>query len=366
MPVATQRGGAEATLLDLLRHGRHDARWLVAFLEDGPMVELVRSLDAEAIVIPAGRVRDLRRAAGVVRRLRAAIRSWHADVVVSWMSKAHLYAAPATSLLGVPALWFQHGLPSPRDPIDRLVALAPAAEVLVPSRTVAAAQEAIWPGRRTCVIYPGIDTNGAVPLHSDARERLLAPLGIPPGSPVVGIVGRLQRWKGVHVLIDAMPAVLARHPDAHAVVVGGVHPLEPAYRAELERLAAELGLAARVHLAGHQADARSWMAAFDVVVHASDKEPFGIVVLEAMALGKPLVAGALGGPAEVVRADVDGFLVGFEDAPALADRIVRYLDDPQLGARMGRAASQRAGEFSARRFAAAVVQELRACARPAT
>jgi glycosyltransferase involved in cell wall biosynthesis len=335
MPVATRRGGAEATLLDVLRHGQDDARWLVAFLEDGPMVQEVESLEADVAVIGAGRLRDARRLLAATRRIGAIVRSWGPDVVLSWMSKAHLYAAPAATILKVPALWFQHGLPRANDPIDRLATLASAGAVLAPSETVAAAQAALWPHRRTRVIYPGIDTNGAGLASNVQKDALLAGVGVPKDATVIGIVGRLQRWKGMHVLIEALPEIVAARPDAHVVIVGGDHPLEPGYRGHLQRLSHARGVADRVHIAGYRADALSWMAAFDVVVHASDNEPFGLVVLEAMALGKPLVAGAAGGPAEVIRDGVEGFLVPYEDARGLADRVVRYLEDPELSARLG-------------------------------
>src|SRR4051812_43475359 len=101
MPVATQRGGAEATLLQLLRHARDDA-WLVAFLEEGPLVETASSLDVDAIAVPAGRVRDLRDGARVMRQLAARLGSWRPDVILSWMSKAHLYAGPIAARMNVP------------------------------------------------------------------------------------------------------------------------------------------------------------------------------------------------------------------------------------------------------------------------
>jgi glycosyltransferase involved in cell wall biosynthesis len=268
------------------------------------------------------------------------------------MPKAHLYAAPAAAILGRPAVWFQHGLPSPRDPIDRLVTLLPAAAVLAPSRTVAREQERIRPRRRVHVAHPGVES-------APAAGAPPVPAGVPAGAPVVGLVARLQRWKGVHVLVEALPRVLGEHPDAHVVVVGGDHPLEPGYRDELVALAARLGVADRVHLVGYQADARAWMGSFDVVVHASDREPFGIVVLEAMAAGKPIVAGAAGGPAEIVRDGVDGLLVAYGDAEGLAERIGRLLDDPALAERLGRAGAERARDFSTVRFADEVIAALR-------
>lgn len=116
---------------------------------------------------------------------------------------------------------------------------------------------------------------------------------------------------------------------------------------------ARLGLGDVVIFAGFQVDASRWMQAMDIIVHASDREPFGIVVIEAMALGKPVVAGAAGGPAEVITPGVDGLLAPFGDAKALAQALLRYLDDPALAARCAVGAARRARDFSATRYASA-------------
>ena len=357
MPVATERGGAEQTLLQLLEHAPGHVSWHVVFLERGPMARKVQDLGARVTELEAGRARELGRLASTARRLGGIFRASRADVVVSWMPKAHLYSAPAAAALGLPAVWFQHGTPSRTDPMDRLVLMLPARAVIAPSRTVAAAQHALWPHRPTRVAYPGIDVDRLAGA-AGGRNGRLAELGVPPGAPVLGLVARLQRWKGIHVLVAALPELLRSHPDAHVVVVGGDHPLEPGYREELDALAARLDVADRVHMAGYQPDAGAWMREFDVVVHASDNEPFGLVVLEAMALGKPLVAGAEGGPAEIIRDGVEGVLVPFGDSRALAARVSELLADPERGRRMGTAAVGRAREFSPSRFAADVVATL--------
>jgi glycosyltransferase involved in cell wall biosynthesis len=359
MPVATQRGGAELTLLHAVRHGHPRVQWTVAFLEHGPMVNALRELGARAVVVPAGRVRQFWRFGAALRRLAEIMRSSQPDVIVSWMAKAHLYAGPVARALGVPSVWFQHGLPSREDPLDRLATLIPARAVFAPSQTVAAAQRALRPRRHVDVIYPGVEMDDLASTGAHGRSQVLSSIGVPSGASVVGLVARLQRWKGVHVLLEALPRVLALHPEVHVVVVGGDHMLEPGYRDELVVLARRLGITHRVHLVGYQADPWSWMRAFDVVVHASDNEPLGLVVLEAMALGKPLVAGGAGGPTEVVRDGTDGFLVDFGDHAELAERINRYLGDPALAEQTGQAAATRAQEFSAARFANNIVTALR-------
>jgi glycosyltransferase involved in cell wall biosynthesis len=94
------------------------------------------------------------------------------------------------------------------------------------------------------------------------------------------------------------------------------------------------------------------------VVHASDGEPFGIVVIEAMALGKPVIAGSEGGPREILTDGVDGLLVAYGDADALAAAVRVYLDDPEFARVVGAAARRRAAEFSAARYADNVIAAL--------
>jgi glycosyltransferase involved in cell wall biosynthesis len=95
-----------------------------------------------------------------------------------------------------------------------------------------------------------------------------------------------------------------------------------------------------------------------VLVHAADHEPFGMTVIEAMSLGKPVVAGGAGGPLEVITDGVHGLLVPFGDSPGIAAAILRYLDDRALASAMGEAALQRAQLFSVERFARNVCEAL--------
>jgi glycosyltransferase involved in cell wall biosynthesis len=122
----------------------------------------------------------------------------------------------------------------------------------------------------------------------------------------------------MHVLVDAAPALLAAHPDAHVVIVGGRHEMEARYEADLFAQIDRLGLKERVIMAGFQTNVPEWMQAMDIIVHASDNEPFGIVVIEAMALGKPVVAGNAAGPTEIITEGVDGILTPYGDAQRLA------------------------------------------------
>jgi glycosyltransferase involved in cell wall biosynthesis len=360
MPLGEQRGGAELALEHLVMSappGR--VEWHVLFLEPGPMVQSLRQLGARVDVLDARRLRNVGRALRTIVAIAAILRRRRIDVVLGWMAKAQLYAGPAGWLAGVPTAWFQLGAPYSPDFLDRLATALPARAILAPSDAAADAQRAVWPRRTTRTVYLGVDLErfdaAGLPDPAACREQLnLASRN----GPLIGIFGRLQRWKGMHTLVQAMPAVLERHPDARCVIVGGEHDLEPGYREELERSVDSLGLDGHVVLAGFQSDVPLWMNAMDVLVHASDREPLGLVVLEGMALGKPMVAGDGGGPVEVVEPGRSGLLTPFEDADALASALVRLLDDPAAARRMGEEARRRADDFSVTHYAENLVSAL--------
>ncbi len=365
MPLGRQLGGGELMLTQLLRQPHDPAvAFTVIFLRDGPMVAEARAHGHDVRVVEAGRFRHLRQRWAAVRAIVAIAREVHADALLAWMVAAQLMVGMASWLSGIPAVWYQVGLPQ-GDLLDRIATMLPARGVIVLSQAGAAAQQALRPRRPQRLVYPGVSLAAFDATLLPPPPAMRAALGVPPQGPLIGIVGRLQRWKGMHVVIAAMPEVLRAHPDAHLLVVGGAHETEPEYARELAAQIAQLGLGAQVTLAGFQRDIPRWMQAMDVVVHASDREPFGIVVIEAMALGKPVVAGSLGGPAEVITDGVDGLLAPYGDSAALARAITRFLDDPILAASCGTRAVARARAFDEPRYARAVVHAVQELVRPA-
>ena len=362
MPLAEQRGGGELMVLHLMQQGQHlGVEWLVVFLADGPMVAQVRALGVSAVVVDAGRLREVPQYIAAVGQIARLVRREHVDLIFGWMNQGQLYGAPAARLAGIAAAWYQLGIALTPGWNDRTATRLPARGILTCSQAGAEAQARIDPVRPLRVVYPGVELERfdphCLPTPMEAKRRL----GLPTDGPLIGIVGRLQRWKGMHVLAEALPEILRAHPDAQAVIVGGEHALEPDYPAFLRERIAALGLTDKVTLAGLQSNVPEWMQAMDVIVHASDHEPFGIVVIEAMALGKPVVAGNAAGPTEIITDGMDGLLTPYGDAPALAVAVGRYLDDPEFARTAGDAARRRAQEFSTRRYAencVAALQEL--------
>ena len=358
MPLAEQRGGAELALLQLIRRGK-SVNWHVVFLDDGSMIDQVRELGAGATVIKAGRIRQPHMAFKAVLAISRLARNLNASAILGWMAKGHLYGGPAAKLAGIPAVWFQHGLPNPDSWLDSLANRIPAAGSLACSEFSADAQRKATPHLTVRVVHPPTDLESFDPSRLPTPAECRRQLKLPAEGPVIGIFGRLQTWKGMHVLLDAFPAVLAKYPAATAVIVGGVWELEQAYEARLHLQAHSLGIAGRVVFAGHQTNVSQWMQACGVIVHASDREPFGMVVVEAMALGKPVIAGAIGGPREVITEGVDGFLVSYADTEGLSASILKYLDNQTMAEKMGEAARQRAQYFSVERYARGVCDAMK-------
>lgn len=193
--------------------------------------------------------------------------------------------------------------------------------------------------RRHLTVYDGIDCERFAPGGgADVRREL----GIPPDAPVVGIVGHIQGWKGQDLVVQAMAALRDRHPALRCLIVGGVHRQGTEYAERMRARIATERLGERVILTGARRDVAACLDAMDVAIHAStNPEPFGRVLIEAMALGRPLIAPREGGPLEIVVDGDTGILVPPRDPSALAAAIDRLIADPELRRRMGAAGRAR-------------------------
>ena len=184
---------------------------------------------------------------------------------------------------------------------------------------------------------PTAELRAAAPPRGEARARL----GLDPDAFIVVGLGRLVPIKGFDLLARALPAVVAQIPSARVLLVG-----DGAERAHLGAIAASMGIAERLRMTGETTDVASYLAAADVVAVPSRNEGMGRVIVEAMALGLPVVATAVGGIPDVVTDGECGRLVEPEDVDALAAALIELGRDPALRRKLGEAAVRRAEAFS--------------------
>jgi glycosyltransferase involved in cell wall biosynthesis len=184
---------------------------------------------------------------------------------------------------------------------------------------------------------PTAELRAAAPARREARARLR----LDPDAFVVVGLGRLVPIKGFDLLVRALPAVVTQLPAARLVLVG-----DGAERPRLDALARSLGVTARLEMTGELFDVTTHLAAADVLAVPSRNEGMGRVIVEAMALGIPVVATAVGGIPDVVTDGESGRLVPPEDAEALAAALVELGRDEALRDKLGEAAQARAESFS--------------------
>jgi glycosyltransferase involved in cell wall biosynthesis len=345
-------GGAQVHVQNLVqRLDREGFDVDVVSLSDGPAVRRLRNAGASVTVL------DFADDNAALLALVKHLRRRRPHVLHNHMYRAEVLgtrAALALAELGLPRPYIVGTVHSSRvrSAADRAVLrqLTPSMDRLIAvSRAIVAklAREG-RNGPPIDLIYNGVDLERYA--YQEACCTLPDEYGFPEGTPIVGVVARLEPEKGHATLLEAWPGVLARVPEARLLIIG-----EGSQREPLENLAEALGLlgepcsgdrcvgtrgarpGAKVLFTGLRDDVPAVTAALDVAVLPSYREAQGLAILEAMALRRPVVATAVGGVPEMVEHERTGLLVPPHDATALAEAIARLLTDHPLADTLARA-----------------------------
>jgi glycosyltransferase involved in cell wall biosynthesis len=310
-------------------------------VEGGTLEGRIGALGFPMVEMPWRRSAGVRGFAAGVQEARRLMRHGHFDVVVTHSSIAAAAVRLAAPFAGSPPVvhvahgWACYAL----GPAYRLAAyrLAECALGSLTTCAVSPAQAMIDFGAEHRLFRPGTGVRlpfQLLPAESGAVAALpRAALGVPDDAELVVCAGRLAPQKGVSTLVSAWPEVAARRPKAWLCVVG-----DGPDREALHRSAAGMP---RIAWAGWRSDVRACMAAADVVAVPSAYEPFGIVLLEAMAQAKPVVASRVGGITEILRDGVTGEAVPPGDPAALAASLAGLLGDPARARALGAAGRRR-------------------------
>jgi glycosyltransferase involved in cell wall biosynthesis len=355
--------GGEIALLRLLQ-AMDRARFepIVVLFTEGPFAESLRQAGVETHVLPlASEVAAVRKGSlgsgGIVRgmlqpatyryvlRLRRFMRQRKAHIVHTNSLKADLIGGLAARLAGKPLVWHI------RDRIAEDYLPASAARMVrllcrtIPHRIIANSAATLETLRMpTRMLAEGVHRRAFV-VHDGmpVQEGRMTDEGRSAPNPLIGLIGRITPWKGQHVFLDAAALVYRAHPEARFLIVGSAMFEEGDYERQVRSQCTKLGLDDVVEFTGFRDDVPQVLAGLTVLVHASvNPEPFGQVVLEGMMAQKPVVATRAGGVVEVMVDGETGILVPVNDAPAMAEAILRLLDNPDEAARMARAGRRRA------------------------
>jgi glycosyltransferase involved in cell wall biosynthesis len=191
---------------------------------------------------------------------------------------------------------------------------------------------------KIATVYNGIDYQ----LYASAKKKVLRTIfSIEEGTPIIGMVGTVSPHKGLDIFLQSMPIILDQNPKARFVVVGD-DLRGGSYIQALKEMAGKLGVEKSIHFLGPCDNVPEIMADFDILILASRNESFGLVIVEAMAAGKPVVAAEVGGVKEIVVADETGLLFPAGDSQALAQKVAILLNDQARAESMGRRGAERA------------------------
>lgn len=333
-------GGLERNVVNQVREGQKLGQRVsvVCLDEPGVLAPRVEALGVKPLVL--GRRAGLR--PGMILRVRRALAELRPDVLHTHQRATLFYAGAAARMLGIPAVVHTEHTREEYDTRFRTRLLGQLSGnfcdifyCLTQEFADLVRETGVAPARKVRIIQNGIDISSFTEsLDKTIDVRKLH--GIPADAPLIGAVARHKPVKALDVLLRAFAKVGEKFPAAHLVLVGD-GPL----RADLERLAADLGVKDVTHFAGFRPHSGPYLRAMDVFTLSSREEGMPQSVLEAAVVGVPIVASRVGGIPEVVRDGVTGLLVNFGDEVAHAAALCRVLGDKAHARQLAEAARER-------------------------
>ena len=351
-------GGAERSLILLLK-GMDKSRFtpVVAAFGEGIFLNAVRELSIKSYSVKLSRrvekltklyreyssvgyAKSLGGISAGILSLCQLIRKQRIALVHTNGIKAHFLGGFAAKLCRVPLVWHVRDFIPPGIEKDAFLLLASVMpdRIIVNSDAVGMQfSHSAKAYKKVVRIYNAVDLTEFEPSLQGWRVR--EEFRIPSSAPLVGLIAHLTPWKGHDYFLKAAAKIGQALPEARFLIVGDViYQTEghETYKKDLENLCSDLGLGEKVIFTGFRYDIPEVIAALDVVAHASSQpEPFGRVLIEAMAMGKPVVATNLGGVPEVVKDGETGLLVPPRESEALAEASIKLLKDKQLASWLG-------------------------------
>ena len=331
-------GGGEVSLFELIR--RLDSskyRRVVVCPDKGDFYSRVESLGVpvQVVKMPSLKGLGLFYLPSSVRQFLALIKEQDVEIIHANSSRCIMYAGPSGKVSGVPVVW--HVRVTDTDPIlDRFLTML-SDRIIVNSQAVLKRFSFVKDQSSIALVYNGVDLKKFAP--SVSGESIRKEYSIDRDEKIVTIIGRLDGLKGHRYFLEAASRVLDGSRKVRFLIVG-----DGMVREELEVLSRKLDVARSVIFCGQRNDVPEILAASDVVVSASLKEGFGRVIIEAMAMTKPVIATSVGGVPEIVQDGESGILVQPEDCQGLASAMISVIDNAEIALKLAVGGEKRARE----------------------
>ena len=328
------RGGMENYIINFLKHLPTDRFRITCICPcESLFTKALREVGVEAVYItPLADDPGWRS----IQTAMEAARLHEVDVLHAHMPKSHVLAGIAGSLLKRPVVATVHGMHLSAHELG--VALAAQSHLITNCQETYIQALALGvPAERVNVFHNGVDTELYTPGRSGRKFR--EALNMPAGTPLVGFVGRLEYDKGPDLFLRAAGHIHETAPDVHFAVVGDGSMLK-----RLNQLSKQFRLERHLHFVDWSTETAEIYPAFDIMAHTSRNDGTSLVLLEAMACGRPVVAMAVGGVREMVENEHTGMLVEANDWERMGHQVIQLLDQPNLLKSMGAAARTRVEE----------------------
>ena len=335
-------GGGQISLINLLKYlNRSRFLPLVVCPTEGKLAMTVRHMGIQVVIIAMGRLRHLNllSLAVGVRKIIKLVKDRRIDIIHANGSRCMIYGGIAAKICRVPVVWHVRIIESDSW-LDKFLTFF-SKRIIVISRAVKKRFSWLKNQEKIELIPNGVDLNIYRPEETGKNVRMEYSLG---NARVVGIVGQLILKKGHKNFINASKIVSDAYQDVKFLIVGEDIIRNGKYREELEGLVRSLKLDDKIIFTGYRQDIPQVISVFDIFALSSLTEPFGRVLIEAMAMSKPVVATNVGGVPEIVKDGITGILVPPNDPNSMAEAIIHLLKNKEKAYKMGLAGRKRVEE----------------------
>jgi glycosyltransferase involved in cell wall biosynthesis len=365
--------GGQQCLLDLVKELKARYEIVVVLPGEGPLSEALNDLGVSYCLLPVGGYSLLRKNAADVANyglrfpwltlsIWRIIRRERIDLVYANSARTFLWGTLACVPARRPILWHLYStlVDSKTIALLNLFGRLPNVRKIL---SVCKSTSMPFPALRAkmAISYVGVDTEAFHP-HPDLGEEFRSELDVSGSTKLVGIVGNLIPLKGQDVFLKAASQVCAKIPNVRFAIIGQMRSGDAesqAFSDRLQQMVTDSGLMGKVTFTGYYPDILKAINGLDLLVSSSRAEAMPLVILQAGACGKPVIASAIGGVPEIIQVGINGRLCRGGDDAEFANAVVEALSDPIQLARMGDAARKITIEkFSVQRFAARVEEQI--------